>query len=251
MLDEQEVVGAEVLGDHAGGLPLAVQGIGRDHHALKVQFFQHGTEFRDLVRLRVHFPLGHGAALGDVERGQEVHLAAVRADGAAGSLAVGRGLRQQPGNDRPPRRCGGAALLPLVPGHLRQLIRGGGGHALQVAVKRLVERVRVDPAQDAPEGPGGRRPGSPGERVRAAAEDQQGVLRAAGRPFRDRRRGVVPGRGERADGQGQHELQRMPASRPLARVRDEHQPFPQAAAGLRTAGKDSRKGTGRGGDQGR
>ena len=72
------------------------------------------------------------------------------------------------------------------------------------------------------------------------------------RTFRDRGGRVVPGRGERAHRQGQHELQRVPPPGPLARVRDPQQPLAQAEAGLPAAGgKSSRNGMGRDGDQGR
>ena len=173
MLDEQQVVRAEVLADLPGGFPLPVQRVGRDDHAVKVQSFQHRDESGDLVRLRVYFPLGHGAALGDVEGGQQVDLAAVGADGAAGGLAVRGGVRQQAGHCGLACGRGGAALLPLVPGDFGQFLRPGGRHGLQEAVKRLVERVRVDLREDPPEGPRAGRPDAAGQRVRPAAEDQQ------------------------------------------------------------------------------
>ena len=65
----------------------------------------------------------------------------------------------------------------------------------------------------------------PGRRVRWAGR----------RPFRDCGRRVVPGGGDRADGQRQHELQRMPPPGPLVRVWDQGKPLPQTAA-LRAIG---------------
>ena len=47
----------------------------------------------------------------------------------------------------------------------------------------------------------------------------------------------MPGRGERADRQGQHEPQRVPAAKPRARIRDTCQPFPQAAPRLIAASR--------------
>lgn len=65
----------------------------------------------------------------------------------------------------------------------------------------------------------------PGRRVRWAGR----------RPFRDCGRRVVPGGGDRADGQRLHELQRMPPPGPLVRVWDQGKPLPQTAA-LRAIG---------------
>ena len=93
-----------------------VEGAGGEDHARRVQAFQGGGEFGDLAGLGVHLALGHGAALGDVVRGQEMDLAAVVADSAAGGLAVGGGLREQAGDGGLPRSRGGAALLALMPG---------------------------------------------------------------------------------------------------------------------------------------
>jgi hypothetical protein len=173
-----------------------------------------------------------------VEGGQQVDLAAVGADGAAGGLAVRGGVRQQAGHCGLACGRGGAALLALVPGDFGQFLRRGGRHGLQEAVKHLVERVRVDLGEDPPEGPRAGRPDPAGQRVRPAAEDQQRLMGAAGCPFRDRGGRVVPGRGERAHRQGQHELQRVPPPGPLARIRDQQQPLPQAQA-RRLAGEGS------------
>jgi len=73
-----------------------------------------------------------------------------------------------------------------------------------------MERVRVDLRQDAAERPAARRPDPAGQRVGPPAQQEQGLLPAVARPLRDRGRRVVPGCGERADRQGQHELQRVP-----------------------------------------
>ena len=198
-------------------------------------------ELGDLVGLGVHFALGHGAVFGDVVNGQEMDLAAVGADGAAGGLAIGGGLREQAGHGGFPGRGSGPALLPLVPGHLREHVRRGGRHGLQEAVQRLVERIRVDLPEDTPEGPGTGRPDVSGQRVRPAAQDQQRLACAPGRPLRNRGRRVVPGRGECAYCQAQHEVQRMPAAQPRTRVRDQGKPLTQAAARRITSGKDSRR----------
>jgi hypothetical protein len=96
-LDEQEVVRAEVLADLPGGFPLPVQRVGRDDHAVQVQSFQHGEEFRDLVRLRVCLALGHDAALGDVIGGQQVNLAAVGADAPRAVLPSAAACGSRPG----------------------------------------------------------------------------------------------------------------------------------------------------------
>ena len=139
---------------------------------------------------------------------------------------------QQAGRPWPGGRRGGAALLALVPGHGRQGVRRAGRHRGEVAVQRRVERLGVGVPEDPGEGAGTGRADPPGPRVAPPAEDGQRVLRAAGRPLGDRGRGVVPGGGERADRQGQHELQRMPPAQPRPRVRDACQPLAQAAAGF-------------------
>jgi hypothetical protein len=190
------------------------------------------------VVLGIDLPLGAHAPGAHVEDRQQVHLAAIGADGAADGLAVRGSLLQQARQSGAGGGPGGAALLPLVPGDFGQFLRPGGRHGLQEAVKRLVERVRVDLREDPPEGPRAGRPDAAGQRVRPAAEDQQRLTGAAGCPFRDRGGRVVPGRGERAHRQGQHELQRVPPPGALARIRDQQQPLPQAQA-RRLAGEGS------------
>ena len=49
----------------------------------------------------------------------------------------------------------------------------------------------------------------------------------------------MPGSGERADRQGQHELQRVPAAQRRARVRNPGEPVPQAGAGGTVIADDS------------
>jgi hypothetical protein len=49
---EQDAVGAELLADLAGGLPLAVQGVGRDDDAVQVQPFQRGEELSQALSAR-------------------------------------------------------------------------------------------------------------------------------------------------------------------------------------------------------
>ena len=94
---------------------------------------------------------------------------------------------------------------------------GTGG---EVAVHRVVEGRRVGLAEDAAEGALAGRPHRPVHGSRPPAQGGQGLLGAAGRPVRDRRRRVMPGSGERAHRQGQHELQRVPAAQRRARVRN-------------------------------
>jgi hypothetical protein len=96
--------------------------------------------------LGIDFPLGAGVPGGDVEDRQQVHLAAVGADGAAHGLAVRGRLGQQPGRGRPGFR--GAPLLPLMRGDLRQRAGGHAVQGVQVAVHGCVERLRVDPGED-------------------------------------------------------------------------------------------------------
>ncbi|MGH3256427.1 MAG: hypothetical protein ACRDOU_13720 [Streptosporangiaceae bacterium] len=74
-----------------------------------------------------------------MEGRQQVHLAAIAADSSAGRLAIRGYLRQQAGHRRLAGGCGGAALLPLVPGRLRQRIRLGLRQSRQVPVHRIVE----------------------------------------------------------------------------------------------------------------
>ncbi|HEV3287904.1 MAG TPA: hypothetical protein VG123_02810 [Streptosporangiaceae bacterium] len=189
-----------------------------------------GASSGDLVGLGVYFPLGAHAPGGHVEHRQQVHLAAVGADGAADGLAVHSGLFGQPWQSGAGGGPGGPALLPLVPGHGRQGARRAGGQRGQVAVQRRVERLRVDALEDPREGADTGRPDPPRPRVAAPAQDGQRLRHAAGRPLRDGFRRVVPGRGERADRQPQHELQQVPPAQPRAGVRDQGQPATQAAA---------------------
>ncbi len=237
MLDDHDVMAAFYLADEAGGLPLGVQGIQRDDHAGQVQALQARGQLGDLVRLRAHLPLGEGAALADVEGGQQVHPAAVRPGGAADGLAVRGGLRQQAGHGRPAGLRSGAALLPLMPGRLRQPVRGGPRHGGEVAVHRVVHRRLIRLDEDAAERSLARRPDHPGPRVGPPAQGSQHLLGAAGRPVCDGRRRVMPGGGERAHRQGQHELQRVPAAQRRARVRDLPQPGAQARAGRSLSGQ--------------
>jgi hypothetical protein len=76
--------------------------------------------------------------------------------------------------------------------------------------------------------------------------------RPPARPLRYRGRRVVPGCGERAHRQGQHELQWVPSPDAVARVGDRQQPLPQARASLRPAiGQGRRNHAGADRDQGR
>jgi len=228
MLDDHQVVAALDLGDQAGGVPLGLQGVHGDDPAGQAQSLDGRGELRNLVRLRADFPLGHRAALAHVEGRQQVDAAAVRAGRAADGLAVHGGLRQQAGDGGLPRLRGGASLLPLVPGRLRQRIRGSLRDDGEVAVHRVVEGPGVDPGEDAAEGALGGRPHLPRPRVAAPAQSGQDLLGAAGRPVADRGRRVVPGCGERAYRQREHELQRVPAARRLARVGNPGEPVAQA-----------------------
>lgn len=158
-----------------------------------------------------------------VEDGQQVHLAAVRADRAADGLAVGGGLRQQAGHGGLLCRPGGASLLPFVPGHVR-----AGRQRCEVAIQRRVERLSVDLFEDPRERARAGRPDRPGPRVAPPAERGQGLLRAPGRPFSDRDCLLMPGRGVCARHQGQHELQPMPAAGPGPLIRDPGRPLAQA-----------------------
>jgi hypothetical protein len=71
----------------------------------------------------VHLPLGADAASADGEDGQQVHLAAVRADGAAYSLAVRGGLLQQGWAGQVQRQPRGAA--PARAGDVGQVFPAG------------------------------------------------------------------------------------------------------------------------------
>ncbi len=221
-----------VFGQVAGGFGLSVQRVQGDDGTDEIQVRDRRGQFRDLVGLGVDFPLGTHAPRGYVQHGQQVDLAAISADRAADRLAVRGGLLQQAGRPWPGGRRGGAALLTLVPGHGRQGVRRAGGPRGEVPVQHRVERRGVDVLEDPGEGTDTRRADPPGPRVAPPAQDGQRVLRAAGRPLGNRGRGVVPGGGDRADRQGQHELQRMPPAQPRPRVRDAGQPLAQAAAGF-------------------
>jgi hypothetical protein len=202
--------------------------------------------------LGIDLPLGAHAPGAHVEDRQQVHLAAIGADGAADGLAVRGSLLQQARQSGAGGGPGGAALLPLVPGHGRKGIRRAGRHRGKVAVQRRVEGPGVDAGEDPRERAGARRPDPPGPGVTPPAEDGQRGLAAAGRPLGDRGRRVVPGRGERADRQRQHELQRMPPAQPRAGIRDPGQPVTQAAArSVITGGKNRRQLVGREINQGR
>jgi hypothetical protein len=181
-----------VLAQEAGGLPLGVQGVHGDDHARQVQALEAGCQFGDLVRLRAHLSLRQCATLAHVEGRQEVHLAAVQADGPADRLAVRGGLRAQAGHGRLAGLRGGAALLPLVADRLRQVIGRSLGHGSEVAVHSVVQYARIDPGEDAAEralagrpylprftGRGARpgRPGSPGS-IRTPSPRSRTVSRA-------------------------------------------------------------------------
>ena len=104
---------------------------------------------RTTSAINVHLAAQSGEV--DVEDRQQVNLAAVRPGPAADRLAVrGRPL-QQAGNGGSPGLRGGAALLPLVPGRLRQVTGRGRWHGGKVAVHRVVEGRRADPGEDATE----------------------------------------------------------------------------------------------------
>ena len=231
MLDDHEVVGALILAQEAGGFPLGMQSVQGEDHAGQVQALDARAELGDLIGLRGHFPLGQRAALAHVEGRQQVHLAAIRADGSAGRLAVRGCLRQQAGHRRPAGLRGGAALLPLVPGRLRQRIQRGLRQGRQVPVHHVVEGHRVHPGEDAAERALAGRPYLPGPRVAAPAQDDQDLLGTAACPVRDRGRRVVPDRGKRAHRQREYELQRVPAAQRRTRVRNPRQPLTQARAG--------------------
>ena len=158
-----------------------------------------------------------------------MHLAAVRADRAADGLAVRGRLRQQPRHGGLPgpaaRRCSRSCLVTSA--GQPEAARGQRG---EVAVQRLVQSPRVRLGEDAAERALARRPDQPGPRVPPPAQDGQRLLGAARRPVSDGRRGVMPGRRERAHRQRQHELQRVPAAQRRARVWDQGQPFTQASA---------------------
>ena len=186
-----------------------------------------------------------------MEGGHEVDAAAVGADGPADGLAVARGLREQARNAGLLRFRGGAALLPLPPDDLRQLFRRFLLHRVQEAAQGAVEVGSADLAEDPAECPLARRVNPAGQRIRPAAQQREGVLRAVAGPLRDRGRRVVPGGGKREDRQGEHELQRVPPACPFAGVRDGSQPVTQAAAGhIATCGKGLGNGGGRSCDQG-
>jgi hypothetical protein len=166
-------VAALDLADQAGGLPLGVQGVRGDHHAGQVQALDARGQLGDLVRLA------------HVESRQQVDLAAVRADGTADGLAVrGRLLQQACHGGLAGLRCG-AALLPLVPGRLRQRIRGGRLHGGEVAVHRVVQGRLADPGEDPAEGALARRAYLPRPRVAPPAEHCQRLLAAACCPVCD------------------------------------------------------------------
>ena len=236
MLDDHQVVGV-LVADEPGGLPLGVQGVQGDDRAGQVQALDGGGKFGDLVGLGVYFPLGQGAGSGHVEDGQQVHLAAVRADRAADGLAVRGRLLQQARHSGLPGP--GAALLALVPGHLRQGSGRAWGQRGEVAVQRLVQSPRVRLGEDAAERALARRPDQPGPRVPPPAQDGQRLLGAARRPVSDGRRGVMTGRRERAHRQRQHEFQRVPAAQRRARVWDQGQPFTQASARSAVIGENA------------
>ena len=108
MLDGHHVVAVLVFGDAAGGLGLGVQGIQGQDRAGQVQSGGDVLQLGDLIGFRIDLALGAGASGSDVEDGQQVHLAAVGADGAAHGLAVRGHLGQQPGRGLPAfaaRRC--------------------------------------------------------------------------------------------------------------------------------------------------
>ena len=249
-LDDHQVVRVLVLDQVAGGFGLGVQRVQGHNGAGQVQVRDGRGQFRDFVGLGADFPLGAHAPRGHVEHGQQMDLAAISADRAADRLAVRGGLLCQAGRARPGGRRGGAALLALVPGHGGQGTRRAGGHRGKVPIQRRVERLGVDVREDPGEGADTGRADPPGPRVAPPAQDGQRVRRAAGRPLGNRGRRVVPGRGERADRERQHELQRMPPAQPRPRVRDAGQPLTQAAARF-ISGKNPGQFPGRDVDQGR
>lgn len=67
MLDDHQVVPADVLADQPGCLALGMQGIQGQHHPGQVQSRDGRSQLGDLVGLGVHFPLRQRAAVAHVE----------------------------------------------------------------------------------------------------------------------------------------------------------------------------------------
>ena len=249
MLDDHQVVAVLVFGDAAGGLGLGVQGIQGQDRAGQVQSGGDVLQLGDLIGFRIDLALGAGASGSDVEDGQQVHLAAVGADGAAHGLAVRGHLGQQPGRGRPGLR--GAALFPLAHRDLRQRPGGNAAQGVQVAVHGGVERLRVDLGEHPGERPCARGLDPPRPWIPAPAQRPQDLPGTACRPLSDRDRGVVPGRRERADRQPQHIPQRMPAPQRRPGIGHPAEPSPQARARDPVYGKNAGQLAGRDIDQGR
>ena len=184
-----------------------MQGVQGDHLADEVQVRDDGGQLRDLVGLGVYLPLGAHHPGSHVEDRQQVHLAAITADRAADGLAVPGRLRQKARRAGCGGRPGRAALLALVPGDFGKLPRGTGRQRREVAAHGRAERLRVNAAEDPGESAHAHRADPPGPRVTPPAQGRQRGLRATGCPLRHRLWRVVPGRGERADRQRQHEHQ--------------------------------------------
>jgi hypothetical protein len=89
-LDNQQVVRLFLGDQELGGVGVGVQGIGGDHHPGKVQVVQQRPQRGDLTGSAVDLALGQHGAGGQVHRGQQVDLAALRIGGAAQGLAVDR-----------------------------------------------------------------------------------------------------------------------------------------------------------------
>jgi len=209
-LGDHQVVAVLSFGDAAGGLSLGVQGIQGQDRPGQVQPGGDVLQLRNLICLGIDLPLGTGVPAGHVEDGQQVHLAAVRPDGVAHGLAVRGGLGLQPSRSGPglrgaARRCSRSCTVTCGSGQVgmpsrasRQPCTATPKASASIFTKtRENARARcLDP---------------PGPQVTAPAQEGQGLLRAARRPFGDRHRGVVPGSGERADRQRQHVLQLVPA----------------------------------------
>ena len=119
-LDDHQVVRVLVLDQVAGGFRLRVQRVQGHDGPGEVQVRDGRGQLGDLVGLGIDLPLGAHAPGAHVEDRQQVHLAAIGADGAADGLAVRGSLLQQARQSGAGGGPGGAALLPLVPGHGRK-----------------------------------------------------------------------------------------------------------------------------------
>ncbi len=107
-LDDHQVVAVLSFGDAAGGLRLGVQGIQGQDRPGQVQPGGDVLQLRNLICLGIDLPLGTGVPAGHVEDGQQVHLAAVRPDGARMVLPSAAAWGSSPAGAGPAlaaRRC--------------------------------------------------------------------------------------------------------------------------------------------------